>query len=330
MKRISSGMKHLLALLALSLIAFFGFGSVFEDLGVSFGIEATTAAFGALFIIFSTKFLMEQENESQRKQFVFEQNVNEYRNLADLQMKVLQDGKITLEEVNQLKAKHALLLITGSKGAIETSGKFLDLCVARLAKNSGELTGDEPWGCAVNYFLEARAGLYLPNDDIDVAAQKQKFLKTEKDIQNVARAEVELEQYLASNAVESEAGEKLRKLLQLMEEASLEPKISKKQISIYPNGKKGRRGFVLSYLRAVRQDGFVFNTPDIGSSEELDKLAKLARESGFEAEVKEGTNNRNKGTFALHVDIKFSALEVPSSLDPLYAIFQEIEALRIE
>lgn len=330
MKRISSGMKHLLALLALSLIAFFGFGSVFEALGVSFGIEATTAAFGALFIILSTKFLMEQENESQRKQFVFEQNVNEYRKLAELQMKVLQDGRITLDEVNQLKAKHALLLITGSKGAIETSGQFLDLCVDMLENNSGELTGDNPWGCAVNYFLEARAGLYLPNDDIDVGAQKQKFLDTENNIQNVARAEVKLETYLASQEVKSEAGEKLRKLLELMEEANLEPKISKKQISIYPNGKKGRRGYVLSYLRAVRQDSFVFNTPDIGFSEKLDELAKRAREKGFEAEVKEGTNNKNKGTFALHVDIKFSALEAPSTLNPLYEIFQEIEALRLE
>ena len=330
MKRISSGMKHLLALLALSLIAFLGFGSIFEDLGVSFGIEAATAAFGALFIIFSTKFLMEQENESQRRQFVFEQNVNEYRTLAELQMKVLQDGRITLAEINQLKAKHALLLITGSKGAIETSSQFLDFCVEMLQNNSGELSGDNPWGYAVDYFLEARAGLYLPNDDIDVGAQKQKFLVTEKKIENVARAEVELETYLASHPINSEAGEKLRQLLLLMEDANLEPKVSKKQISIYPKGKKGRRGYVLAYLKAVRKDSFVFNTPDIGSFEDLDVLAKRAKENGFGAEVKAGANNRNKGTFALYVDIKLSALEKPSSLDPLYAIFLEIETLRMD
>ena len=44
--RISYSLKYLLGLFALCLMAFFGFGAVFKELGISFGIEAATAAFG--------------------------------------------------------------------------------------------------------------------------------------------------------------------------------------------------------------------------------------------------------------------------------------------
>ena len=51
----------------IAIFAFFGFRSILTGLSQNIAIEAVIAAFGALFVLLPTKFLMEQESESRLK-----------------------------------------------------------------------------------------------------------------------------------------------------------------------------------------------------------------------------------------------------------------------
>lgn len=56
--------KHIIGLFVISLVAFLSFGFLFTKFEMNVGAEALAAAFGTLFMILSTKFLMEKESES--------------------------------------------------------------------------------------------------------------------------------------------------------------------------------------------------------------------------------------------------------------------------
>ena len=59
--------KSLFQIALILILAFFGFGAVFTQLDISLGSQILTASFGALFILLSTKFLMETESENRTK-----------------------------------------------------------------------------------------------------------------------------------------------------------------------------------------------------------------------------------------------------------------------
>ena len=67
LRNFSKQIVPLIEILIISVGAFFGFGSIFSYLDIGLGAQALTAAFGALFIILSTKFLMDTESASSLK-----------------------------------------------------------------------------------------------------------------------------------------------------------------------------------------------------------------------------------------------------------------------
>ena len=68
----------LIGILIISVGAFFGFGSIFSYLDIGLGAQALTAAFGALFIILSTKFLMDTESASSLKREKDREKAHQY------------------------------------------------------------------------------------------------------------------------------------------------------------------------------------------------------------------------------------------------------------
>ncbi len=76
----------LIGIVFISFCAFFGFRTLFSDLNQNIGVEALSAAFGALFVLLPTKILMDQETENhiegQKKTMIFNESLKAYRNLG--------------------------------------------------------------------------------------------------------------------------------------------------------------------------------------------------------------------------------------------------------
>ena len=66
-ERIPKMNPNLFGLIVISVAAFVGFGAIFSQMQPNIGAQASSAAFGALFILLSTKFLMEKESENKLK-----------------------------------------------------------------------------------------------------------------------------------------------------------------------------------------------------------------------------------------------------------------------
>ena len=66
-KKSSTINYNLIGLVVISIAAFFGFGAIFSQMQLNIGAQASSAAFAALFILLSTKFLMEKESENNLK-----------------------------------------------------------------------------------------------------------------------------------------------------------------------------------------------------------------------------------------------------------------------
>jgi hypothetical protein len=255
--KFSSSQRNLLSIFALCVLAFWGFGSIFSDLNLSISAEIATAAFGALFIILTTKFLMEQENDAKRKEFIFQQNVNLYIKYAELQMKSIEDGKITKEEINEIKLCHAYLLITGSDGSIKHSIDFLTKAIEASRESNGqqipESKRSELVKCTADFLLAARSGLYLPNDNIDADKQKDLFLRSEENARKI-RQVVNIEEN-RDYKNKSEEGKKITdRFIKKIEEWGYHIRILESEISVYPT-KEFKWGTAIIFIRSSR-DGF--------------------------------------------------------------------------
>ena len=66
-KKSSTINYNLIGLVIISIAAFFGFGAIFSQMQLNIGAQASSAAFAALFILLSTKFLMDKESENKLK-----------------------------------------------------------------------------------------------------------------------------------------------------------------------------------------------------------------------------------------------------------------------
>lgn len=98
-----------LTLLALIIIAFaisIGFTPLFELIEGGIAAEVIGSSFGAIFVIILTMFLLnkqtEIEQESKKSERVFDEKVKIYQEILNLTKKILLDGKLSAEEMNEL------------------------------------------------------------------------------------------------------------------------------------------------------------------------------------------------------------------------------------
>ena len=193
--------KHIIGLFVISVVAFVSFGFVFTKFEMNVGAEALAAAFGTLFIILSTKFLMDKESESkiqtEKQRELFEKSLEKFQESGSLMAAVLRDRQITVEELSKLLEQHANLMILGNQDTINRSKEFIEKCRGILIEENGvdfqspdetenvsvsesaaidnEQT-KELWGIAVDFMSAAREGLDLPKThDAELSEQKALF-----------------------------------------------------------------------------------------------------------------------------------------------------------
>lgn len=196
----------LIGLIIISTAAFFGFGKIFSSSDTTIGTQAVTAAFAALFIILSTKFLMGQEAETQRdlmqrqaesqrtlildqeqnqreydkERKIFEERLKVFSTAAKLVSEVMADGAIGKEELSKLRGMTLELHLSANKKALEFFTVFFEKCVEIYGKGTDE--GDdseiislkpedqrECWKHAAEFIVACREGLSLPGEDSPAA-----------------------------------------------------------------------------------------------------------------------------------------------------------------
>jgi hypothetical protein len=112
----------------IALVAFVSFKFFFTKFEMNVGAEALAAAFGTLFIILSTKFLMDKESESkiqtEKQRELFEKSLTKFQESGSLMAGVLRDRQITVEEQSQLLNQHASLMILGNQKIRPKPAKF--------------------------------------------------------------------------------------------------------------------------------------------------------------------------------------------------------------
>lgn len=326
--RINASQRNLLSIFLLCVLAFWGFGSIFTKLNLSISAEISTAAFGALFIILTTKFLMEQENDAERKQFVYQQNVSEYKEYAKLQLSVLEDGVITKEEINQIKMCHALLLVTGSDEAIKHSNDFLEKSIDASNESDGKFISDERRSelvkCTANFLLAARSGLYLPNDHIDSEKQIKLFLQSEEKARNAVRQATSIEENQFYQKLDGNGKKNTHAFLEKFADWGFDIKYTKTQISVYPKGEQ-RHGFVVCYV-APKNDSFLLNSP---ASMNEAALADISQKyPDLNARILGKVGKRNEGKTELLVSLEHSILDDEKKLENLRELLLSIRTIR--
>ena len=238
--------RNLLSIGVISAAAFIGFGAIFHELNISIATQAITASFGALFVLLSTKFLMEQESETrvqgEKTSKIFEEQLREYKNVSDCMLKILQDDNITLQEVHTLLDKHAILILIGEQAAIEKSGDFITTCQAIIGMGSihetyGKYQIDEDANSQLNEILiefltAARADLRLKSD-FDAKTQKDRFSAVsdeQKQLEIRVRGEVSLSDWRGVKN-KSASIPSVQTFIEVLEKRGLKYKITSNQIT---------------------------------------------------------------------------------------------------
>ncbi len=257
----------IIGILIISVAAFFGFGAIFSHSDTGVGIQALTAAFSALFIILSTNFLMEAQNESSLKREkhskVFQESLRLYQETATYILKILKDSKITIEEINELRDEYySRTVLLGSPQTVEKLNDLIiasyDLFAKKDAKNE-ELENqsinlnDESHiedsknlkTLAVHFLMAARESLGL-NDyhgkklvpktiESSFSRILEQVQKVEQKVKQV-RIGLSFEEFSKKNNLSTPQLKKLRDLTNFLDEiCKLRTKFTNTQISLYHN-----------------------------------------------------------------------------------------------
>ena len=296
--------RNLLSIGVISAAAFIGFGAIFHELDISIGTQAITASFGALFVLLSTKFLMEQESETriqgEKTSKIFEEQLREYKNVSDCMLKILQDDHITLQEVHTLLDKHAILILIGEQEAIEKSGDFITTCQKIIRKASDQeidgkhrINEDDSTDLnktLIEFLTAARADLSLTSD-FDANTQKEQFSTVsseQKQLEVRVRGEVPLSGWRGVKN-KSEAIQDVKSFIKVLEKRGLIYKITSNQISFRSSTFVGGN---IIYLNNFTNDKcFTLNFGAKPDKEFLDSQAKEISE--FNPEVVKYKNKFN-------------------------------------
>lgn len=313
---VTGNSKYIIGLGVLCVLAYFSFGVLFRFVDVGLGAETAIAAFSALFVILATQFLRDHQDDSDRKKFIYQENVALYRDLAKLQVEVVRDQIVTLEEVQQLQTTHTMLCITGAPETIKASDNFIAVCVDAMRSSSGAITEAQKkalWQAARDYRNAARLGLYLPDDSLgnDFTHVDDNFNATEDAIiqQRAARSEVGLVDYFKGRNLSDNSKLAIKKIVSLIKNSGFECKFTKSQISIYPGDKKDVFGFVISYVKVEKNKNIVFDSPIIPDLLTAKKIISSDNYGTFKPAYREIKSGRDKGKFIISVNIDIEELQ---------------------
>ena len=172
LKRLGREILGLAPIIFLSIFSFIGFQAVFSSLNQNIALEAIIAAFGALFVLLPTKFLLNHESEkrieNEKTAEVFKDNLKLYKEVSSLFLDTLEDQKITPDELSKLRKAHANLIILGSKEVIEASGEFTIKCQEIIQNSDQDNDGGvqiskedmtDLWNKAYSFLENSRKGL---------------------------------------------------------------------------------------------------------------------------------------------------------------------------
>jgi len=253
-----------LFIMLLAIALYVGFDVLLDKVPTEMSKEAVVAAIGAIFVILSTKLLMERESENrlveERRATVFKDNLADYRNAADKIIKILKDNEINPSELHEMREVHSKLILLGARDAIECSRAFISQCYEFLESDEtdnetlslSEKQVEVLWSLALNFLGSARSGLHVENDTFDIALEVDAFRtlnKSQSRVEKKYKARQELtggvSEWVNINIVPKEIIDPVEKLIKILESSdlSLKSKCAKTQISFhnYRHQKKSNR-----------------------------------------------------------------------------------------
>lgn len=141
-------MKQVLSLptiliIIIALAAFLGFGSIFANFDDNIGAQSTAAAFSALFVILSTKVLLNQEQhlqkqsekekqEAERKRKVFETRIDLYQACAKEIAELLEKDEISLPDIHKVRDMALQLQLIAGTQTLEKHSVFATTALVHL------------------------------------------------------------------------------------------------------------------------------------------------------------------------------------------------------
>ena len=290
-KKSSTINYNLFGLIVISVAAFIGFGAIFSQMELNLGAQASSAAFAALFIILSTKFLMDKESENQllsQKQIkVFNSNLGDYREASEKMLKIMENNKITQTEINGLMHSYADLIILGNVKAINAFKDFIEVCQDIFSEgkddnneNKGKnKDSHDPfmegrlvlWKQIVKFQVASRKGLDLPMgglDQTDLIGTFEGLIQNQENIDSKKGFEISVEDWLLKNStleLDNEEFNNVKKntqdLIKIIKSVGLKELIKPTQISFRnPNHRTSARVIYLNnYAQKTKTCRMSFN-----------------------------------------------------------------------
>lgn len=191
------------SIVVLAAALYIGFDVLLEIVPNETSKEVLVAALGAIFVVLSTKYLMEKQNEAtkslmekesdahmeqERRAVLFKDNLNNYREASNKILSIMQNDELRPQEVYQMREVHARLLLLGSVDSIAASRNFLQKCDEFLnagLKSENEENNEflvlnrpqaeELWTLAIKFLNAARTSLEILRENFDVNTEVQAF-----------------------------------------------------------------------------------------------------------------------------------------------------------
>ena len=259
-ERIPKMNPNLFGLIVISVAAFVGFGAIFSQMQPNIGAQASSAAFGALFILLSTKFLMEKESENKLKNEkankVFDANLLDYKNASLKMLKIMENNTITEKEIHELLHSLADLIIFGSDSSRDAFQKFIgkSQSIFEIALRNEDINSIDDdivlkkedsimlWEHIVDFQIASREGLDLDIKGLNVDSLNktfQKLVNKQDTIDNEIVNQFGANEWLSRKGLKKslsvddfkEVEQQLEYLIQIIKEAGLKETIAKTQIS---------------------------------------------------------------------------------------------------
>ena len=263
-----------LSIVVLAFALYLGFDVLLTQVKTDTSKEVVIASLGAIFLVLSTKFLMEKQSENklgeERRKDLFKDNLNDYRMAADSIMRILRDDQLNPNELNSMREIYAKLILLGSRDTIEKSRTFITKCYEYLENDPStneilRLTPEQSqklWDLALDFLASARTSLQIEDDSFDFKKESEAFSKLNKKQFDVKRkyARQELSggvsEWVKHKKIPVEKTKQIESFISLVTDtnSSIQTKCTERQIAFFdlsnpwgPN--KGRVMFLESYSK---------------------------------------------------------------------------------
>lgn len=200
-----------LSVLVIGIGAFLGFQPIFSNLGDGITKEFIVAIFGTVFTSLLTMFMLnkqtEIEEEKSRGESVFEERVELYKQIVSQTEQIVQDGSVSVVEMNALQFMMVKLQMVAEDATIEMFTKVYDAVSTAFSR---EQTSEDE---------ELKASLEIPESDSIINAEdKINILLSMSRFASVCREELGLAPATENNSIFQATVQSLRKSQQAVEE----------------------------------------------------------------------------------------------------------------